>query len=150
MQLSNGLLKENSGAMFKCRSISSRACSGETSQYFLKSPNFSLINVPVLNRPYVRQLRSMLLKLWSVLLTGILSRALRKLLSHVKVRTYSKTKEELWLGEWRNPLAEEVAVVEPETFLERLQLSGGVPEKFVLFCLSSAVLSDSICQWILL
>ncbi|KAF5356022.1 hypothetical protein D9756_004202 [Leucocoprinus leucothites] len=54
--------------------------------------------------------------------------ALRKLLVHIKMRSFSKTREELWLGEWHNPLAEEVEIGDPETFLKRLHISGEVSE----------------------
>lgn len=58
-------------------------------------------------------------------------RALRKLLYQIKCRTYSKTKEELWFEEWRNPIAQEVKITDPEAFLNGLQLTGQVSEKFV-------------------
>ncbi|KAJ3576133.1 hypothetical protein NP233_g629 [Leucocoprinus birnbaumii] len=53
---------------------------------------------------------------------------LRKLLAHIKIRSFSKTKEDLWLGEWRNPLAEEVEVGDPAAFLNKLQISGELAE----------------------
>ncbi len=62
----------------------------------------------------------------------ILTRALRELLSHIKSKTYSKTKEELWFEEWRNPIVEEVEIGNPETFLSKLHLSESVSEEYVL------------------
>lgn len=82
-------------------------------------------------------------------LTNVLSSALRKLLSHVKFRTYSKTKEELWLEEWHNPIAEEVEITNPETFLKKLQLSGDVTETFVLLHPCLEVITEHLDQWIL-
>ncbi|KAF9452549.1 hypothetical protein P691DRAFT_696832 [Macrolepiota fuliginosa MF-IS2] len=59
--------------------------------------------------------------------------ALRKALAHIKFRTYSKTKEELWLEEWRNPLAKDIEVSNPEMFLKGLQISGNIPESGYYF-----------------
>ncbi|KAF7784715.1 hypothetical protein Agabi119p4_880 [Agaricus bisporus var. burnettii] len=60
-------------------------------------------------------------------------KALRKLLYQIKCRTYSKTKEELWFEEWRNPIAQEVKITDPEAFLNGLQLTGQVSENDFYF-----------------
>ena len=44
------------------------------------------------------------------------ARGLIKLLAFVKIRTYSKNAEELWLEEWRNPLHVQVSIEDPDTF----------------------------------
>lgn len=48
-------------------------------------------------------------------------RAIVKVLTFVKVRSFSRSKEELWLDEWSNPLAQEVSISRPQQFLENLQ-----------------------------
>jgi len=65
---------------------------------------------------------------------------LRQLLINVKRRTFSKTNEELWFEEWRHPLAEEVEVGDPETFMNRLRISGEISEGFVQVWLLPGVL----------
>ncbi|KDR84826.1 hypothetical protein GALMADRAFT_233236 [Galerina marginata CBS 339.88] len=52
---------------------------------------------------------------------SIVQRAIVKLLSFVKIRSFSRSAEDLWLDEWRNPLAWEVNVDNPEEFLQNLQ-----------------------------
>ena len=51
----------------------------------------------------------------------IFCRAIIKLTSHVKIRTYSKSNTELWLDEWRNPLSLQVPVQDPSTFMAKLR-----------------------------
>lgn len=41
--------------------------------------------------------------------------------SHIKIRTYSRSGEELWLDEWRNPLRVDVPVQGALTFSEQLK-----------------------------
>jgi proteasome activator subunit 4 len=48
-------------------------------------------------------------------------RAIVKVLTFVKIRSFSRSKEELWLDEWNNPLAQEVPISSPQQFLESLQ-----------------------------
>ncbi|KAF8807254.1 hypothetical protein BYT27DRAFT_7189352 [Phlegmacium glaucopus] len=52
---------------------------------------------------------------------AIVQRALIKLLSFVKIRTFARSREELWLDEWKNPLARDVEIGDPTRFLESLQ-----------------------------
>ncbi|CAA7258771.1 unnamed protein product [Cyclocybe aegerita] len=51
----------------------------------------------------------------------IVQKAIVKLLSFVKIRSFSQSKEELWLDEWQNPLTRQVAIGHPEEFLRSLQ-----------------------------
>ena len=44
------------------------------------------------------------------------ARAIVKLTSHIKVRTYAKTSDEMWLDEWRSPLRVDVAVTDGAAF----------------------------------
>lgn len=48
-------------------------------------------------------------------------KAVVKLLFFVKIRTYAKSMEEMWLDEWRNPLQKDVLITHPDTFLHSLQ-----------------------------
>ncbi|KAF9459432.1 hypothetical protein BDZ94DRAFT_1312356 [Collybia nuda] len=54
-------------------------------------------------------------------------RALVKLLTFIKYRTYSTSKEQLWLAEWTNPLAHIVPITNPSTFSESLNQPHGSP-----------------------
>jgi len=56
---------------------------------------------------------------------------LRLVLINIKRRTFSKTNEELWFEEWRNDLAKEIEIGDPQTFMNKLQMSGEVHEGFV-------------------
>jgi len=56
-----------------------------------------------------------------VSLIAVLSRALTKLLTFIKMRTYSKNGEELWLDEWHNPLERDLPISDPSVFIEDLQ-----------------------------
>lgn len=47
-------------------------------------------------------------------------RAITKLTAHVKLRTYSRSFEDLWLDEWTNPLARRIKVSDPSSFLSGL------------------------------
>ncbi|KAF5377581.1 hypothetical protein D9615_005140 [Tricholomella constricta] len=58
-------------------------------------------------------------------------KALVKMLAFVKLRTYSKSREELWLEEWSNPLKEELEVKDPETFMQRFNQPVGVDGLYV-------------------
>ena len=44
-----------------------------------------------------------------------------KLLAFVKIRSFSRSKEELWLDEWKNPMARDVPTGNPKDFLAGLQ-----------------------------
>ena len=44
-----------------------------------------------------------------------------KLTSHVKIRTYSMSSEELWLDLWRNPLSVDVHIQDPAAFTAHLR-----------------------------
>ena len=48
-------------------------------------------------------------------------RAVIKVLTFVKIRTYAKSAEELWLEEWTNPLQQQVPIENPIEFLDSLQ-----------------------------
>ena len=48
-------------------------------------------------------------------------RALVKLMTLVKIRSFSTTKEEIWLDEWTNPLARETTISDPNEFIASLQ-----------------------------
>ncbi|KAF8078288.1 hypothetical protein FPV67DRAFT_1663041 [Lyophyllum atratum] len=48
-------------------------------------------------------------------------RAIVKVLAFVKIRTYSKSKEALWLDEWSNPLAEELEIKDPQSFMQMFE-----------------------------
>ncbi|KAI0702440.1 ARM repeat-containing protein [Cytidiella melzeri] len=47
-------------------------------------------------------------------------KAIVKITWHVKCRTFSNTSEELWLEEWKSPLAIDVPVQDPPAFLQKL------------------------------
>ncbi|GLB36441.1 putative protein with domain of unknown function (DUF3437) [Lyophyllum shimeji] len=57
-------------------------------------------------------------------------RAVVKVLAFVKIRTYSKSREEMWLDEWSNPLAQEIRITDPQKFLQMfeqpVEASGGL------------------------
>jgi proteasome activator subunit 4 len=55
-----------------------------------------------------------------------------KLLFFVKIRTYAKSGEELWLDAWRNPLEKEVPITNPEAFLNSLQHTVDTTAKYVV------------------
>lgn len=48
-------------------------------------------------------------------------KAVIKVLTYAKIRTYAKSAEELWLEEWTNPLQQQVPIGNPTKFLESLQ-----------------------------
>lgn len=48
-------------------------------------------------------------------------RAVIKLSTLIKIRTYAHSSEELWLDEWRNPLHRQISITEPSAFLEALE-----------------------------
>lgn len=50
-----------------------------------------------------------------------MQRGLIKLLAFIKIRTFARSREELWLDEWKNPLARDVEIGDPNKFLESLQ-----------------------------
>ncbi|KAF9015006.1 hypothetical protein BDQ17DRAFT_1418131 [Cyathus striatus] len=48
-------------------------------------------------------------------------RALVKVMAYIKMRTYSRTAEELWCDSWHNPLERDVIIGDPSSFVESLQ-----------------------------
>lgn len=68
--------------------------------------------------------------------------------SHIKVRTYSKSGEELWLDEWRNPLSVDIPVQDASTFSSRLRqpVKHDDPESFYVDKLGTGFLvwSDKV------
>lgn len=70
-------------------------------------------------------------------------RAIIKLTSHIKIRTYAKSSDELWFDEWRNPLRVDVAVGDPSTFTDRLRapIQDGDPESFYVDKLGTGFLA---------
>jgi hypothetical protein len=61
-------------------------------------------------------------------------RGLVKLLVFVKIRIYSKSEEELWLHEWKNPLSKQLVIGNPMEFLRSLQRGSG-PEGYLFVIL---------------
>lgn len=51
----------------------------------------------------------------------IILRGITKILTFVKIRTYSKSVEELWLAEWANPMQHTLAIGDPKKFLSMLE-----------------------------
>ncbi|CAL1696390.1 unnamed protein product [Somion occarium] len=43
-----------------------------------------------------------------------------KMTAHIKIRTYSKTSDEVWLDEWRSPLRETITITDPAQFVQSL------------------------------
>ncbi|KAH9487094.1 Proteasome activator complex subunit 4 [Psilocybe cubensis] len=52
---------------------------------------------------------------------AIAQRAIVKLLVFIKIRSFSHSKEALWLDEWTNPFSRKVPIGDPARFLESLQ-----------------------------
>ena len=50
-----------------------------------------------------------------------MQRGIVKLLAFIKIRTFARSREELWLDEWKNPLARDVEIGDPNKFLASLQ-----------------------------
>ncbi|KAL7285729.1 hypothetical protein ACG7TL_000834 [Trametes sanguinea] len=46
-------------------------------------------------------------------------KAVVKVCAHIKIRTFSKTSDQLWLDEWENPLKVDIPVTDPEAFLKQ-------------------------------
>lgn len=40
--------------------------------------------------------------------------------AHIKIRTYSKDLDQLWLDEWTNPIQETIVISDPGQFLQIL------------------------------
>ncbi|KAG5648210.1 hypothetical protein DXG03_006165 [Asterophora parasitica] len=57
--------------------------------------------------------------------------ALVKVLAFVKLRTYSQSREALWLEEWSSPIAEELEIKRPETDMQQFEHPVGVDEFYV-------------------
>ncbi|KAF9474298.1 hypothetical protein BDN70DRAFT_884955 [Pholiota conissans] len=47
-------------------------------------------------------------------------RGIIKILTFVKIRSFSQSKEQLWLDEWNNPLAHEIVISDPNEFIASL------------------------------
>lgn len=47
----------------------------------------------------------------------MIDRAVVKVCAHIKIRTFSKSSEQLWLDEWTNPLRRDIPVGDPAVFL---------------------------------
>jgi proteasome activator subunit 4 len=56
-----------------------------------------------------------------------------KLLYFVKVRTYSKSGDEMWFDEWRNPLEQQVHITNPDAFMNDLHKAIDTMEECVIF-----------------
>ncbi|KAJ7293229.1 hypothetical protein C8J57DRAFT_19449 [Mycena rebaudengoi] len=59
--------------------------------------------------------------------------ALVKMTSFIKMRTYSKSPEELWYDEWRHPLQKTVPITDPEVFLESFTYAVGDKEQYAAY-----------------
>ncbi|KAL6304169.1 ARM repeat-containing protein [Sparassis latifolia] len=51
----------------------------------------------------------------------IAQKGVTKIACHIKMRTFSKTSEELWLNEWTNPLKTHVTISDPSQSLQTIQ-----------------------------
>lgn len=51
----------------------------------------------------------------------MLRRAVNKMLAMVKIRSYSKSNEELWTDNWSSPLRRTVLIKDPQAFLAGLE-----------------------------
>lgn len=67
-----------------------------------------------------------------------------KLLALAKIRSFSKSNEQLWLDEWVNPLAREIQINDPNEFIANLQrpvsADGLVSDEIVLQLLLTPIL----------
>lgn len=52
--------------------------------------------------------------------TDIHCRAIVKILRMIKIQTWSKNDEELWLDNWHNPLSSSVDIDDPDAFMQQL------------------------------
>ncbi|EMD41612.1 hypothetical protein CERSUDRAFT_110183 [Gelatoporia subvermispora B] len=48
-------------------------------------------------------------------------RSVIKLTAHIKIRTFSKSTDELWLEEWSNPIQTTVNITDPDRFIETIE-----------------------------
>lgn len=71
-----------------------------------------------------------------------MQRGIVKLLTFVKIRTFARSSEELWLDEWKNPLARDVEIGDPNKFLESLQ-SPLAHDGYALLCFVCADISKT-------
>ncbi|TFY56124.1 hypothetical protein EVJ58_g7830 [Rhodofomes roseus] len=51
----------------------------------------------------------------------VAQKAVVRLTYHIKIRTYARTNDEMWLDEWRCPLETDVTIVDPTAFLKTLE-----------------------------
>lgn len=67
-----------------------------------------------------------------------LFRAIVKMLAFIKIRTYSTSPDELWFGEWKNPLQTLFQINEPKEFMKMLDtpMESREPESLVMFRLA--------------
>lgn len=49
----------------------------------------------------------------------MINRAVNRICAHIKIRTFSKSNEQLWLDEWENPLRRDIPVDDPAEFIRR-------------------------------
>ena len=59
----------------------------------------------------------------------MIHRAVVKVCAHIKIRSFSKSSEQLWLDEWENPLRRDIPVGDPAEFLRHHGQPGYPPEK---------------------
>lgn len=84
----------------------------------LPGPNNKPSTYDPCNRPKVRRL-CRVTHVFNLIASPL--RGLVKLMTLVKIRSFSATKEELWLDEWTNPLACEITISDPNEFIASLQ-----------------------------
>lgn len=63
----------------------------------------------------------------------------------MKIRIYSKSEEELWLHEWKNPLSHQIAIGNPTEFLRSLQRGVG-PQGYNLWVIRFPPANYFICR----
>ncbi|KAI0757312.1 ARM repeat-containing protein [Daedaleopsis nitida] len=56
-------------------------------------------------------------------------KAVVRVCAHIKIRTFSRSNEQLWLDEWANPLRRDIAINDPEEFLRHHGQPGYSPEQ---------------------
>ena len=70
-----------------------------------------------------------------------------KLLTFIKIRTYAKSAEELWLDEWKSPLQSQLPIEHPSTFLENLGRPSNGSDEYAIY-LDFRNYTDSISRLI--
>ncbi|KAI0728586.1 ARM repeat-containing protein [Fomitopsis betulina] len=51
----------------------------------------------------------------------VAQKAIIRLTYHIKIRTYAKTSDEMWLDQWHNPLETSISIADPALFLKTLE-----------------------------